>query len=88
VNVDAEDACGEVTTKILSVSSNEEVGKKGPDWVIVDDDTVKLRAERLGKGSGRVYTITVEATDESGNTTTETTEVTVAKSQGKGRGGR
>ena len=83
VNVEAEDACGEVTTKILSVTSNEE--GEG-DWVIVDDDTVKLRAERLGKGSGRVYTITVEATDESGNTTTETTEVTVAKSQGRGRG--
>lgn len=85
VNVEAEDACGEVTTKILSVTSNEE--GEG-DWVIVDDDTVKLRSERLGKGSGRVYTITVEATDEAGNTTTETTEVTVPKSQGRGRGGR
>jgi hypothetical protein len=86
VNVEAEDACGEVTTKILSVSSNEEGGDD--DWVIVDDDTVKLRSERLGKGSGRVYTITVEATDESGNTATETTEVTVAKSQGRGHGAR
>lgn len=82
VNVEAEDACGEVTTKILSVTSNE--GDED-DWEIVDEDTVKLRAERQGKGSGRVYTITVEATDEAGNTATETTEVTVAKSKGKGR---
>jgi hypothetical protein len=86
VNVEAEDACGEVTTKILSVSSNEEGGDD--DWVIVDDDTVKLRAEREGKGSGRVYTITVEATDEAGNTATETTEVTVPKSQGRRHGAR
>lgn len=87
VNVEAEDACGEVTTKILSVSSNEETGG-ATDWVIVDEDTVKLRSEREGKGSGRVYTITVEATDEAGNTSTETTEVTVPKSQGRGHGAR
>jgi hypothetical protein len=42
-----------------------------------------LRAERSGGGSGRIYTVTVEATDEAGNTTTATTEVTVPHSKGK-----
>ena len=88
IDVEAEDACGEVTTKILSVTSSEAAGKKGDDWVIVDEDTVKLRAARAGGGSGRVYTITVEATDESGNTSTATTEVTVPKAGGNGKGNR
>lgn len=88
VKVVAEDACGDVTWKILSVSSNESEdgtgdGNTGPDWNIVDEDTVQLRAERSGNGDGRIYTITVEATDESGNTATDTVEVTVAHSKGK-----
>jgi len=37
----------------------------------VDDDTgvieLRLRSEREGKGFGRVYKVTVTATDESGN---------------------
>jgi hypothetical protein len=85
IAVKAEDACGEVTTKILSVTSNEDTGGED-DWVIVDEDTVQLRAQRLGKNKGRVYTITVEATDEAGNTATKTTKVTVAKSRGIGHG--
>jgi len=36
----------------------------------------QLRAERLGTGSGRTYTITYSATDASGNTATKTTTVT------------
>jgi len=88
VKVVAEDACGDVTWEITSVSSNEDEdgngdGNTGPDWVIVDEDTVQLRAERSGGGSGRIYTITVEATDESGNTATDTVEVTVPHSKGK-----
>ena len=62
------------TLRILSVTSNEPAGRKGEDWVIVDEDTVKLRASRSGSGTGRVYTITVEATDESGNTSTKRSE--------------
>jgi hypothetical protein len=88
VKVVAEDACGDVTWEIISVSSNEADdgngdGNTAPDWVIVDDDTVQLRAERSGGGSGRIYTITVKATDESGNTATDTVEVTVPHSKGK-----
>ena len=48
-----------------------------------DDRTFLLRAERSGTGDGRVYTVTYEASDASGNTTTKTATVTVPKSQGK-----
>ena len=41
----------------------------------------ELRAERSGGGSGRVYTITYEAEDHSGNKTTRSVTVTVPKSQ-------
>jgi len=41
-----------------------------------------LRAERSGNGNERVYTITYEAADDSGNTTVRQTTVSVAKSQG------
>lgn len=88
VAVVADDACGEVTTRIVQVTSNEPVngngdGNTSPDWLISGDGKLQLRAERSGGGSGRIYTITVEATDEAGNTTTGTTEVTVPHSQGK-----
>ncbi|HET9433357.1 MAG TPA: T9SS type A sorting domain-containing protein, partial [Chitinophagaceae bacterium] len=49
-----------------------------PDWEITGHNTVNLRAERSGKGSGRIYTITVECADGSGNKTTSTTEVSVS----------
>ena len=39
-----------------------------PDADITDDGSVFLRAERSGKGDGRVYEITVTATDAAGNT--------------------
>ena len=41
--------------------------KYSPDADITDDDSVFLRAERSGKGDGRVYEITVTATDAAGN---------------------
>jgi hypothetical protein len=41
--------------------------------------TVQLRAERCGTGTGRIYTITVQCKDASGNTSTKTTTVTVKK---------
>jgi hypothetical protein len=60
---------------ITSVSSDEPENAKGggdgntcDDIVIVDSQTVKLRAERQGGGNGRVYTINFEVTDSSDNT--------------------
>jgi hypothetical protein len=46
-----------------------------------DDRAFYVRAERSGLGDGRVYTVTYEARDASGNTTTKQAMVTVPKSQ-------
>jgi hypothetical protein len=42
-----------------------------------DDRAFSLRAERSGKGGGRIYTVTYAATDASGNTATASATVTV-----------
>ena len=68
--------------KIVSIVSSEpalgeDTGNSAPDFEITGELTARLRAERSGVGSGRTYTIAVEATDFSGNTTTEYAIVTV-----------
>ena len=72
----------------LSVASNEPVngsddGDTAPDWQIVDEHHVLLRAERSGTGTGRIYTISVTCTDSAGNATVRTVDVTVPLSQQK-----
>lgn len=69
------DNCGTVACSIASVTSNEPIDG---DVEIVDATHVRLRAERLGTGSGRTYTITVDC----GGTTRQVT-VSVPKSQKK-----
>ena len=71
----ADDNCGPVTCRIKSVKSNEP-NRRLADWIITGDLTLKLRAERSAQGSGRIYTVTVEARDVAGNTSTS--DVTVA----------
>ena len=73
----------DVSCVIVSVTSNEPEGDNAPDWEITGDLTVKLRAERSGKGDGRVYTINVECTDDSGNSSESSVNVTVLHDQGK-----
>jgi hypothetical protein len=83
------DHCGQTSWKIIGVKSNEAVngtgdGNTSPDWQILGSHTVSLRAERSGNGSGRIYTITIQASDASGNlSTAKSVTVTVPKSQGK-----
>lgn len=78
------------SVELLSVTSNEPDsgqggGDKPNDIVIVDDLTVKLRAERAGKGDGRVYTFVYEATTVCGSATQAMATVIVPHSQGKGK---
>jgi len=47
----------------------------------VIDGKIYLRAERSGKGDGRIYTITYTATDDAGNSATATATVTVPHDQ-------
>ena len=83
VNVSATDTCDPVPfCRLMAVSSNEPVNGQGdgntaPDWQITGPLTADLRAERSGTGSGRVYTLTTECRDATGNTSQGTTTVTV-----------
>lgn len=73
------------TVELVSVTSNEpdsiNEDDKPNDIIIVDDTTFELRAERLGEGDGRIYTITYLATDYMGNSTTVSVTVTVPHNQ-------
>ncbi len=90
VSPTASDLCDTAppTCMITGISSNEAVNARGdgntaPDWKITGDLKVNLRAERSGRGNGRVYTMTVRCTDASGNSSTRTETVTVPHDQGK-----
>ena len=76
VSVSATDGCGGADCRIVSVASNE---PGTDDWQITGPLTLNLRAERLGRGTGRIYTITVECRDAAGNVATTTVTVTVPK---------
>jgi len=83
VSVSATDACSETTTcKILSVTSNELIngtgdGDMAPDWKITGNLKADIRAERAGSGSGRTYSLAVQCTDESGNSSIKDVTVNV-----------
>ncbi len=74
-----------VDVALVSATSNEPDaglgdGDTANDIVIVDDLTVKLRAERSGIGTGRSYTMTWQATNGCGASVTATSTVTVPNS--------
>ncbi len=88
VEVKASDACGSVSSRIVSVTSNEPLkghgdGNTSPDWRITGDLSVELRAERSGPGNGRVYTINVEISDDARNMVTRNITVLVPHDAGK-----
>lgn len=72
--------------RLLSVSSNESDdglgdGDTAGDIEIINDFSVRLRAERSGGGDGRIYTLRYEARDFAGNTSVASLEVRVPHSR-------
>ncbi|HET9277563.1 MAG TPA: hypothetical protein VFN95_05240, partial [Flavitalea sp.] len=66
INYTATDNC-EVTST-LSVSSSDPIkggsdGDQSPDWEIIDEHHVRLRAEKANNGQARYYTIKINITD-------------------------
>ena len=75
---------------LLSVTSNEAddglgdgdtAGDIQDATIGTDDRDVSLRAERSGTGTGRVYTLTYQARDAAGNTSTAAVQVSVPTSR-------
>jgi hypothetical protein len=91
VGVTVNDACDANVANgcaILSVTSNEPInglgdGNTEPDYKITGNLTLNLRAERSGKGNGRIYTVGVVCADASGNSSMKTVAVTVPHDQSK-----
>jgi hypothetical protein len=92
-----DDCDAEPTVRLVSVTSNEPerhlpgwgAGNTEQDIVgagLGEPDTeLQLRAERAGVGGGRVYTLTYEAEDASGNVSTESVQVRVQHDRGRRR---
>lgn len=84
LNAVATDNVGVTSLKIVSATSNEPDNGLGDgdmpnDIQVTGDLTLNLRAERSGKGKGRIYTVTVEARDAAGNAATKSLTVSVPK---------
>jgi hypothetical protein len=83
--ISASDIADENPCVVITVTSDEDINGSGDgntdvDWE-VNNGSVYLRAERDGGQDGRVYTVTVVATDAAGNTTTVTGPVEVPHGQ-------
>jgi len=82
ITVDATDNDGLVpTSRIVNVQCNE--GYVPDWWKVTGDLTLDVRAARHGFNADRVYTITIECRDTTGNVATGTTTVTVPHDQRK-----
>jgi hypothetical protein len=88
--ITASDAGSDLAPNSFTVigTSNEPTAPndpKNPDIVITQNGAggfiVQLRADRLGSGNGRIYTLTARASDLVGNTETLTTQCVVPHDQ-------
>jgi hypothetical protein len=92
-SITVQDVCdANLTVRLVSITSNEADNGLGdgdqPQDIQsaafgTDDRSFQLRSERSGLGTDRVYTVTYEAADASGNTTRREASVTVPKSQSR-----
>jgi pimeloyl-ACP methyl ester carboxylesterase len=81
VQTSAQDACTVAPScAIQSVTANEPIDSGAVE--ITGPLSLKLRSERLGGGSGRIYTLTIACRDSAGNTATTTATVRVPHDQG------
>jgi len=79
------DSCDEDPVVVIEVTSDEPTAGSHhfdgswltPDAAFDDDGGLFLRAQRYRRGDGRLYEITVTATDESGNSGSQSTSVQV-----------
>lgn len=80
IQANAADSGGGPVTLTVEVTSNE---PDPDDWIVesVDSATgvieLQLRAERSGSGDGRIYTVTITATDGEDNASTASVEICV-----------
>jgi hypothetical protein len=76
-------ACGGTPTVTIAVDSNE---GDASDWKVKDTKHLDVRSERLGtQKEGRIYWITVTATDPTGTVSQQVVTVTVPHDQGHGK---
>ena len=77
-----------LTAAVACIDNGQAYGKEGVDWtkpVINGDGTISLQlsADRLGKGTGRTYTVTITATDTWKNRSSANVQIKVPHDQGK-----
>jgi len=81
---DINDDSPEISLVSITMNEGDEAigdGHTTDDIQIGDDGSIRLRAERSGTGSGRIYTITYQAVDDSGNAAVASATVTVPHDQ-------
>jgi hypothetical protein len=81
-NCDAAVACGATTASSSEPENGLGDGDTAPDVQLVGSFAAMLRAERSGRGDGRLYTIAMACRDASGNSALGSTTVTVPISRG------
>jgi hypothetical protein len=79
-----------LTATVACSENGQAYGKEGVEWIwgnpkITSDGTISLMlcSDRLGKGIGRTYTVSILATDASGNQSTANVQIKVPHDQGK-----
>jgi hypothetical protein len=82
------DNCSGATRQILVFGNEDDEtdvgdGNFSPDATNIDIGTLRLRGERIGGGTGRVYLIVVKVTDAAGNISVTCATVVVPKSNSK-----